>query len=301
MTIHQRPPAVPRPRFYVWRRDILYLAAGKSRPGPHRVAHDKLVVAVEGRLRIKEGTQWRDTRSCLLLTGQWQHPDLIDVSEATTATWLLPPLSQCCPAMASIMTEVTPTVFMDHPSEQDLIAGFYHAAMDASPSAAAIRRKLSPLLIPTDLRDRMFREIDPRVIEVVRHIQQTATFNLPVASFAEKAGLSRSYLEKLFKAQTGLPITRYRLRYRIYLAAILLGMGYSITDAALRAGFASSSHFSRTYRALTGETASQMLLKSGAEILMEHRVLRLILPLVRGAGDSDEEEERVVGTTAIAG
>ncbi len=292
MTIHQRLPAVHRPRLYVWRRDILYLAASESQPGSHRVAHDKLLVAVAGRFRIRSGDRWQHTRSCLLLTGQWQDPDLIDTSESITATWLLPPLSQTCTALGSIMTEVTPEIYMDHPNERALIAGLYQAATEPSPSAAAVRRRLMALLLPAHLRDRQFCEIDPRVIAVVRHIQQTATCNLPLAWFARKVGLSGSYLEKIFKAQTGLPITRYRLRYRIYLAAILLGMGYSITDAALRAGFASSSHFSRTYRALTGETASRMLLRSEAEILLEHGVLRLILPLVRGAGDADEKDER---------
>ena len=135
----------------------------------------------------------------------------------------------------------------------------------------------------------------------MRHVQQTAHSNLPLAAFASETGLSGSYLEKLFKANTGLPLTRYRLRYRVYLASILLGMGFSITDAALRAGFSSSSHFSRTYRALTGDTASRMLLKPAAEILLERKVIRRILPLARGKSDAEGQYQGTHVTHGIPG
>lgn len=129
----------------------------------------------------------------------------------------------------------------------------------------------------------MFRPVDPRIYGVVRRIQQTASTNRPLESFAREAGLSVSYLEKLFKEHLGLPFTRYRLRYRVHLAVVLLSLGYSITDAALKAGFSSSSHFSRTYRALTGETASQLLLKSGAHAVLERSVIREVLQAIRVA------------------
>lgn len=271
----------PGPRIYVWNRNLLHLPTLASQPAPHRVFQDKLLISLDGFLTILVDGQRLRTRSCLLAAGQRHDPSTVDSSDAVMATWLLRPLSQDYPALASVMTSAGNGLHYDHPEEPRLIQELRYARDSPNPVSDRIRQQLHRSLLPGSLATKVFRIYDPRVIRVVRELQRTASMNLPLEQFATEVGLSASYLEKLFKEQTGLPVTQYRLRYRIYVASILLGMGYSITEAAHKAGFSSSSHFSRTFRMLTGETASQSFFKSGTETLIDQKALKSVLQVIR--------------------
>ena len=280
-SITHNPESSPALRFYIWNGEILYLDNAPSRPAPHRVTHDKLMISLSGSFRLWLNGRRIRCRSCLLTTGLWQDPAIIDCSNAVTATWLLPPFSQDVPALAHTMNSAGPGLFYRLPQEEALATALNLAARQGAVCGDEERLRLRQILLPQPVRSQVFRVFDTRVLEVARRIRQTVSVNVPVEQFAAEVGLSGSYLEKLFKAQSGLPITRFRLRYRVYVAAVLLGMGYSITDAALKAGFASSSHFSRTHRAMTGETASRLFVRPGAEAIIERKVVRSVLAVIR--------------------
>lgn len=282
-TRHNKSSPHPRPvpRFYVWHRELLYLATTPSQPTPHRLAHDRLMVSLSGDFGITLDGRSIRTRSCLLTTGQWHDPATIDTSDAVTATWLLAPFSQDAPALARVMQRAGSGLYYDHPQEDALINALLEARRTSNTEGESVRPELRQLLLPSEVRAQVFRVFDPRVIEVGRRVWQTINLNLPIDHYASGVDLSGSYLEKLFKEHTGVPITQFRLGYRTYVSAILLGMGYSITDAALKAGFSSSSHFSRTHRALTGETASKLFIRSGTETIIERKALRSALQVVR--------------------
>lgn len=279
-TPHRQHPS-SGPRLYVWNRNLLHLPTLASQPAPHRVFQDKLLISLDGFFTIVVDGQRLRTRSCLLAAGQRHDTSTVDSRDAVMATWLLRPLSQDYPALASLMSNSGSGLYYDHPEEHRLIRELRYARDTPNPDGDQIRQRLHRCLLPGSLPSKVFRVYDPRVIRVVRELQRTASMNLPLEKFATEVGLSASYLEKLFKEQTGLPVTQYRLRYRIYVASILLGMGYSITDAAHKAGFSSSSHFSRTFRTLTGETASQSFFKSGTETLIDQKALKSVLQVIR--------------------
>jgi AraC-like DNA-binding protein len=71
---------------------------------------------------------------------------------------------------------------------------------------------------------------------------------------ARAAGLSASHLSRIFKAQTGVSITRFRNQRRLERFRILYGDGRHTTTlaAALEAGFGSYAQFFRVFRAETG-------------------------------------------------
>lgn len=75
---------------------------------------------------------------------------------------------------------------------------------------------------------------------------------------ARKAKLSPSRFLHLFKAVTGVPFRRYRIWVRMGAAVRDMSMGRSLTEAALAAGFASSSHFSSAFREMFGLPPSQL-------------------------------------------
>ena len=83
-------------------------------------------------------------------------------------------------------------------------------------------------------------------------IENSSNQNISIGEFAEQVYLSPSRLEKLFKEQVGIPITTYRLRYRVYIGVLHLALGASITDAAYASGFSNLAHFSRSFIAIHG-------------------------------------------------
>jgi AraC-like DNA-binding protein len=79
-------------------------------------------------------------------------------------------------------------------------------------------------------------------------------------ALARTAGLSPSHLSRLFKAQTGVSITRFRNQRRLERFMALYGHGRRTTAlaAALEAGFGSYAQFYRVLRTETGRTPTAL-------------------------------------------
>jgi AraC-like DNA-binding protein len=79
-------------------------------------------------------------------------------------------------------------------------------------------------------------------------------------ALAHAAGLSPSHLSRLFKAQTGVSITRFRNQRRLDRFHHLYGRGRRTTAlaAALEAGFGSYAQFYRVVRDETGRAPSEL-------------------------------------------
>jgi AraC-like DNA-binding protein len=99
---------------------------------------------------------------------------------------------------------------------------------------------------------------DDRIAEALRHLRERPDKPHALDQVARRANLSPSRFQHLFKAATGLPFRRYRLWVRMGAAIRSMTAGYSLTDAALAAGFASSSHFSAAFREMFGLSPSQL-------------------------------------------
>ena len=99
---------------------------------------------------------------------------------------------------------------------------------------------------------------DARVAEALRHMHEHPDRPHALDQVARKARLSPSRFLHLFKAATGVPFRRYRLWVRMGAAVRDMTTGRSLTEAALAAGFASSSHFSAAFREMFGSSPSQL-------------------------------------------
>jgi len=100
---------------------------------------------------------------------------------------------------------------------------------------------------------------DSAVSRARRRIEASPGQWVPLGELAELAGLSPHHFSRVFKAATGLPPHRYQLQQAVERAKTLLCGGASICQAALEAGFADQSHFSRRFREFTGATPRQYL------------------------------------------
>lgn len=88
------------------------------------------------------------------------------------------------------------------------------------------------------------------VVDLLRTDHSTGT----LASLARTVGLSPTHLSRLFKAQTGVSLSRYRNQQRLHRFLRAYGDGDHTTmlAAALSAGFGSYAQFYRVFRHQTG-------------------------------------------------
>lgn len=137
-----------------------------------------------------------------------------------------------------------------------------------APPPNALWACLEPLLNPADLVVEARFAADPRIARTIERIKDSTGENLSLEHLAQEVGLSASRLLSLFKQEVGIPIRRYRLWRRLHQSTHRLSQGWSLTDAAMAAGFADSSHFSRTCMAMLGIQPSVLVHKEcGVRIL----------------------------------
>lgn len=98
-------------------------------------------------------------------------------------------------------------------------------------------------------------DLHPAVRTAV-HLLRTDPDAGDLTRLARTAGLSASHLSRLFKAQVGVPLSRYRNQQRLHRFHAIHGPHTTAMSAALAAGFGSYAQFYRVYRRETGRTIS---------------------------------------------
>ena len=108
-------------------------------------------------------------------------------------------------------------------------------------------------------RRRYARRSGLRILSALRRMRDQPHRSHSMAELGACAGLSASRFLHLFKAETGVPLRRYRLWNRMGAAIATFRAGQSLTEAAHAAGFASSAHFSTAFRDMFGMMPSELL------------------------------------------
>jgi transcriptional regulator GlxA family with amidase domain len=90
---------------------------------------------------------------------------------------------------------------------------------------------------------------------VLEFLEAHLTEDIGLDKLAQLVGLSQSQFARAFKASTGLPPYQWCLRNRVKRAQeTLLNGSDSLADVAIQNGFADQSHFTKTFRRVTGAT-----------------------------------------------
>lgn len=100
--------------------------------------------------------------------------------------------------------------------------------------------------------------VDERIIELIRLLGNCEAHEHSIDSLAKQVCLSGSRLSHLFKANTGISLSGYLVLHKLQKAVYLIFSGVSITEAALRAGFDSPSHFASVSKRLLGMAAKDI-------------------------------------------
>lgn len=103
------------------------------------------------------------------------------------------------------------------------------------------------------------RQVDPRIAAAARRIREDPTAAFSSRELAEEAGLSESRFLHLFRDELGTSLRRYRLWVRLTHAGKAIAAGDNLTNAAMKAGFASPSHLADRFKTTFGLSATQLL------------------------------------------
>ena len=216
--------------------------------GPYRSARSVLIPAnTLHHLRVSEAF------SSEVETGSRQENASKQESKGTMAFLYVDPLSRDLTAIGARMRDITPRASFDLIDENaviDVLSGL----ADNSTSVGEGRDALGGLL---GMGGR--EKPDGRILSALKRMRDEPHRSHSLAELGQCAGLSTSRFLHLFKAETGIPLRRYRLWNRMGAAVGAFRAGGSLTEAAHAAGFASSAHFSTAFRDMFGMMPSEFL------------------------------------------
>jgi AraC-like DNA-binding protein len=96
--------------------------------------------------------------------------------------------------------------------------------------------------------------LDPRALRLATRIRDNPGDRAPLTTLAKAAGASLRTLERLFQADTGMTLGRWRQQARLLTAVRLLATGESVTATALEVGYDSTSAFIEAFTSVLGTT-----------------------------------------------
>ena len=114
----------------------------------------------------------------------------------------------------------------------------------------ALQRAAAGALVPTSPAGPR----DARVQALADALAATDADRLDIGALAQRLGLSREHLHRLFRSVVGLTPGEYSRCARMHAAKRLLREGAKLAEAAQAGGFVDQAHFSRWFRRIFGVT-----------------------------------------------
>lgn len=237
-------------RVHSWRSGSLWIGRGRGRSEWHAHHAHQIALALEGEFRFRTDRRepWRAYRAAIVPS---QCPHEFELDGATMAHLFVEPEStegralsrQFAPAVVSELPEATAG-----PAAGALLAALRANADGASLTTCA--RGAVTAFAGTGVV--AAGETDARVARALAYIRDHLHTAVSLADAAGAAALSPSRFRHLFVEETGTSFRAYLLWLRINVAVDAAMAGASWTEAAHAAGFADSSHLTRTHRRMFG-------------------------------------------------
>lgn len=98
-----------------------------------------------------------------------------------------------------------------------------------------------------------------KIVDIMQYINSHLTENLDIETLAKTFFISKYYMMRLFKAETGYTIGNYITYRRLLNARALIFDGMPITEACFASGFRDYSTFSRAYKSEFSEAPRNLL------------------------------------------
>lgn len=98
---------------------------------------------------------------------------------------------------------------------------------------------------------------DEKTVAILQYLNAHLTERISIDDLSTRFYVSKFYMMRRFREETGYTIHSYLVGKRLLLARELIAGGGSITDACYQCGFQDYSTFSRAYKKQFGQTPSQ--------------------------------------------
>lgn len=237
-------------RIYFWQSGSLWIGHGKGRSERHQHHAHQLALALEGEFRFRSDSSahWSVFEAAVIAS---HCPHEFELDGVTVAHLFVEPESTEGRALTSrygtLGITALPQAAAREASHRLLQAWRAHA--DAHAMRAVARAAVATLAGTTPAPA---READPRLARALAHIRSRVRSPVSLADAAGAAALSPSRFRHLFVQETGTSFRAYLLWLRINVAIEAAMTGATWTEAAHEAGFADSSHLTRTHRRMFG-------------------------------------------------
>lgn len=237
-------------RVHSWQAGSLWIGQGRGRSDWHSHHAHQVALALEGVFHFRADRQapWTEYRAAIVPS---HCPHEFELDGATVAQLFVEPESTAGRALsrrfeAGAVSALPASVA--EPSARHLLEALRSNA-DAEAMTARARAAVNALA-GTDAGEATAG--DARVARALDHIRRHIRSPVSLADAAAAAALSPSRFRHLFAEETRTSFRAYVLWLRINVAIDAAMAGASWTEAAHAAGFADSSHLSRTHKRMFG-------------------------------------------------
>jgi AraC-like DNA-binding protein len=109
---------------------------------------------------------------------------------------------------------------------------------------------------------------DPRLARICEAVIADTSADLTLDDWADRSGISRRTLTRMFRRETGQSFSAWRQRVRLLEALARLGAGESVTNVALDVGYDSPSAFTAMFRRELGAAPRRYLRWADTEVVL---------------------------------
>lgn len=166
----------------------------------------------------------------------------------------------------AIERSLVPFRFCEDATVASIVSQMYAEAKDGCPSGRLYAESLSLALL--SYVSARYADLDPRTDRakmspsqrrrVIDFITGNLDQQITVSSLAKAVGMSAAHFSRSFRAEFGLSPYRFVLSERVAKAKTMLARSeWSIGYIAIELGFSSHSHFTKSFREITGMTPNE--------------------------------------------
>ena len=239
-------------RIHFWQGGSLWLGSGHGRSEWHTHHAHQIALALDGefRFRTERSGPWT-TYEAVIVTSHCAHE--FELDGITVAHLFVEPESQEGRALSRRFPplDISALPVADAQAAAQALFSAARDGADADALKAAARAALARLSA-TSPASCAVQGVDARIARALDFVASRVRTPVSLADAARAAALSPSRFRHLFVQQTGTSFRAYLLWLRINLAIEAAAAGASWTEAAHAAGFADSSHLTRTHKRMFG-------------------------------------------------
>lgn len=238
-------------RVHFWQSGSLWIGTGRGRSEWHAHHAHQLALALDGELWFRTDRDRSATRFQAAIVPS-HCPHEFEIDGATVAHLFVEPESTAGRALSRQFGAQTVSA-LPQPIAHDVVQRLFEAArchIDAEAMKMVAREAVLTLAGTTETASS--DPGDPRLARSLAYLRSRVREPISLAEAAAIAALSPSRFRHLFAAETGTSFRAYLLWLRINVAIEAAMAGASWTEAAHEAGFADSSHLTRTHRRMFG-------------------------------------------------